>query len=163
MGFLDRLMGRGKKAAGDLANDRSLRREGMHQEQKGMAEERAESAEEIAMVARGEHSAYYRMVTSYWDMACAFVNHGAIDEQMFNDTVFEHVAVFAKVQPFLEELRAASGVPQYLRHLEQVVTRMPDSEALVARMREVTKAMTTGRAGERQQDQASPPPAPAED
>ena len=97
------------------------------------------SAQDILNVFRGDESAYYRMVTSYWDMACSFVNHGAIDEQMFNDTVFEHVAVFAKVQPFLEELRAASGVPQYLRHLEQVVTRMPDSEALVARMREVTK------------------------
>ena len=123
-----------------------------------------ESAEDITAVARGEHSAYYRMVTSYWDMACSFVNHGAIDEQMFNDTVFEHVAVFAKVQPFLEELRAASGVPQYLRHLEQVVTRMPDSEALIARMREVTKAMTAGRAPrERPQDRASPSPTPTGD
>ena len=117
------------------------------------------SAQDIHNVFRGEESAYYRMVTSYWDMACSFVNHGAIDEQMFNDTVFEHVAVFAKVQPFLEELRAASGVPQYLRHLEQVVTRMPDSEALVARMREVTKAMTAGRARERQHDEVSSPPA----
>ena len=121
------------------------------------------SAQDIHNVFRGDESAYYRMVTSYWDMACSFVNHGAIDEQMFNDTVFEHVAVFAKVQPFLEELRAASGVPQYLRHLEQVVTRMPDSEALITRMREVTKAMTTGRARERQQDGVSPPPASAGD
>ena len=121
------------------------------------------SAQDIHNVFRGEESAYYRMVTSYWDMACSFVNHGAIDEQMFNDTVFEHVAVFVKVQPFLEELRAASGVPQYLRHLEQVVTRMPDSEALIARMREVTKAMTTGRARERQQDQVASPPASAGD
>ena len=122
------------------------------------------SAQDIQNVFRGDESAYYRMVTSYWDMACSFVNHGAIDEQMFNDTVFEHVAVFAKVQPFLEELRAASGVPQYLRHLEQVVTRMPDSEALVARMREVTKAMTAGRAPRgRPQDQASSSPAPAGD
>jgi uncharacterized protein YjbJ (UPF0337 family) len=48
MGFLDKLMGRGKKAAGDVADDPSLRREGMHQEQKGMAEERAESAETVA-------------------------------------------------------------------------------------------------------------------
>ena len=32
MGLLDRLMGRGKKAAGDVTGDASLRREGMHQE-----------------------------------------------------------------------------------------------------------------------------------
>ena len=48
MGFLDRLLGRGKKAAGDLTGDSSMRREGMHQEQEGMAEERAQSAEEVA-------------------------------------------------------------------------------------------------------------------
>jgi uncharacterized protein YjbJ (UPF0337 family) len=52
MGFLDRLMGRGKKAAGDVTGDDSMRREGMHQEQKGMAEDRAESAEEVAQEER---------------------------------------------------------------------------------------------------------------
>src|SRR3989440_10249936 len=44
-----------------------------------------ESVEDITAVARGEHSAYFRMVTSYWDMACSFVNHGAVDEEMFKD------------------------------------------------------------------------------
>jgi uncharacterized protein YjbJ (UPF0337 family) len=48
VGFLDKLMGRGKKAAGDLKDDASLRREGMHQEQQAKAEERAESAETTA-------------------------------------------------------------------------------------------------------------------
>ena len=52
MGFLDRLMGRGKKAAGDVAGDASLRREGVHQEAKGAAEERAETAEQIAQEER---------------------------------------------------------------------------------------------------------------
>lgn len=52
MGFWDKLMGRGKKATGDVADDASLRREGMHQEQKGMAEDRAESAEEVAQEER---------------------------------------------------------------------------------------------------------------
>jgi len=52
MGFLDRLMGRGKKAAGDVAGDASLRREGVHQEAKGAAEKRAETAEQIAQEER---------------------------------------------------------------------------------------------------------------
>ena len=52
MGFLDKLMGRGKKAAGDLAGDSSLRREGAHQEREGMAEDRADRAEETAKEAR---------------------------------------------------------------------------------------------------------------
>jgi uncharacterized protein YjbJ (UPF0337 family) len=54
LGFLDKLLGRGKKAAGDIAGDSSLRKEGMHQEQEGMAEDRAASAEDTAQAAREE-------------------------------------------------------------------------------------------------------------
>lgn len=54
MSFLDKLLGRGKKAAGDLAGDASMRREGMHQESEGMAEERAATAEDDAQMAREE-------------------------------------------------------------------------------------------------------------
>jgi uncharacterized protein YjbJ (UPF0337 family) len=54
MGFLDKLMGRGKKAAGDLAGDASLRREGMHQEQGAVADEHAAAHEEQAAEARAE-------------------------------------------------------------------------------------------------------------
>jgi uncharacterized protein YjbJ (UPF0337 family) len=53
-GFLDRLLGRGKKAAGDVSNDPEMRREGAHQEAEGMAESRAETAEDQAQEARGE-------------------------------------------------------------------------------------------------------------
>ena len=48
MGLLDRLMGRGKKAAGDLVNDPELRREGAHQEAEGAAEDRAALHEDLA-------------------------------------------------------------------------------------------------------------------
>jgi uncharacterized protein YjbJ (UPF0337 family) len=59
MGFLDKLLGRGKKAAGDMKGDESMRREGMHQEREGMAEDRAASAEEQAQAAR-EDAAEHR-------------------------------------------------------------------------------------------------------
>jgi uncharacterized protein YjbJ (UPF0337 family) len=52
MGLLDRLMGRGKKAAGDVMGDSSLRSEGMHQEREGMAEDRAAQHEEMAQESR---------------------------------------------------------------------------------------------------------------
>jgi uncharacterized protein YjbJ (UPF0337 family) len=52
MGLWDRLMGRGKKTAGDAMGDSSMRAEGMHQEQQGMAEDRAESAEQMAQEER---------------------------------------------------------------------------------------------------------------
>jgi uncharacterized protein YjbJ (UPF0337 family) len=53
-GFLDRLLGRGKKAAGDVAGDPELRHEGMHQEAEGTAESRADRAEDMAEDARTE-------------------------------------------------------------------------------------------------------------
>jgi uncharacterized protein YjbJ (UPF0337 family) len=53
-GFLDRLLGRGKKAAGDVKNDPELRREGTHQEAEGTAESRADRAEDMAREARTE-------------------------------------------------------------------------------------------------------------
>jgi uncharacterized protein YjbJ (UPF0337 family) len=60
MGFLDRLLGRGKQAAGDLANDAEMRREGMHQEREGAAEDRAADAEREAMAER-EAAAEHRI------------------------------------------------------------------------------------------------------
>jgi len=60
MSWLDKLLGRGKKATGDLTDDSSMKQEGMHQEQEAMASERAESAEEMAQQEReraAEHHA----------------------------------------------------------------------------------------------------------
>ena len=52
MGLLDRLLGRGKKAAGDVVGDASLRREGAAQEREGAAEDRAEKHDEMAQEQR---------------------------------------------------------------------------------------------------------------
>ena len=63
------------------------------------------SVQDITNAVMGEQSAYYRMVTTYWDMAASFVNPGALDEQMFLDANGECLVVFAKIEPFIEELR----------------------------------------------------------
>src|SRR6185503_7619300 len=70
-----------------------------------------ESAQDILLGLTGDHSAEFRMVTSYWDMATAFVVMGAIQEEMFNAINTEHVMVYAKLQPFLTDLRAVPGIP----------------------------------------------------
>ena len=48
MGIVDKLTGRVKQAAGDLADDASLRREGRQEERKGEAKEDLARAEEHA-------------------------------------------------------------------------------------------------------------------
>ena len=104
-----------------------------------------ESIEDIQRAGMGEHSAYYRMVTSYWDMACSFVNHGAIDAEMFNDANGEHVLVYTKLQPFLEQLRATLS-PVYMQHIEKVVMAMPNIEERIGRMREMLRRFAQTRA-----------------
>src|SRR5262249_39957214 len=94
-----------------------------------------ESSQDIIDALRGKDSAYYRMVVSYWDMASSFVNHDVIDEEMFSDTILEHIAVFSKVQPFIAELRSLVDEPQYLKHLESLVMRTPNAEERLAQIR----------------------------
>jgi uncharacterized protein YjbJ (UPF0337 family) len=48
MGILDKITGRAKKAAGDIADDPSLRREGRQEERKGEAKDELSSAQERA-------------------------------------------------------------------------------------------------------------------
>jgi hypothetical protein len=98
-----------------------------------------QSPKDFLDVLTGNKSGYYRMVVSYWDMACSFVTNGAIDEQMFNDANGEHIFVYAKVEPFLEALRAESGNPEYLAHLEKVVKALPNYEAKIVGVRERIK------------------------
>jgi len=102
------------------------------------------SAEEILTVYRGKGSAPYRMVTTYWNMAAALVLHGAIDEQMFADVNGEHIMVYAKLRPFLTDLRARLNNASYLEKLEQVILRMPDAEARIARFGRRAQAAKSG-------------------
>ena len=46
MSILDKITGRAKKAAGDIANDPSLRREGRQEERKGEAKDELANAQE---------------------------------------------------------------------------------------------------------------------
>jgi hypothetical protein len=88
-----------------------------------------------------EVGGYLRMVTSYWDMAASLVNHGAIDADMFNDTVGEHIFVFAKVQPILAELRERFQNPDAFKHLEKVIMDAPNGPEKLERTKQFMKMM----------------------
>jgi hypothetical protein len=94
------------------------------------------NTEDFMEVLTSDKSGLYRMVISYWDMACSFVNNGAIDAQMFNDANGEHLFVYAKMEPFIPALREVMGAPQFLAHLEKTVKAVPDSEAKLATIRQ---------------------------
>src|SRR5438128_7871359 len=97
------------------------------------------SAAEYMETLMSEQGAYARMVISYWDMAASLVNNGAIDEQMFNDANGEHVFIFAKIEPILEELRQQWNQPEMLKHYEALIRRIPNNKETLAGIRERIK------------------------
>ena len=96
--------------------------------------------EEVYQAGSGEKDAWFRMVVSYWDMAASLVVFEAIDQKMFNAANVELLGVFAKVEPFLDELRQRSNAPDLLRHLEEVGRQFPNADARLRQNRERVQA-----------------------
>jgi hypothetical protein len=94
------------------------------------------SIQDVMEVMIGEHSGHLRMVMTYWDMACALVNNGAIDEDLFNQTNGEHIFVYMKIEPVLQDIRTMFDNPDFLKNLETLVKRIPNIEERLPAMRE---------------------------
>lgn len=95
---------------------------------------------EFVPLVSGTRNASFRMVLGYWDMAASLVTNGAIDGDAFRAAHGEIFATFSKVQPFLEDLRAASHEPDFCKHIEAVVLAAPDAETILTRRREAIRA-----------------------
>jgi hypothetical protein len=95
-----------------------------------------------------EVGGYLRMVTSYWEMAAALVNHGAIDADMFNDTQGEHIMVFAKIEPVLNEMRTMWDMPDMFKNLEKVIMDSPNGAQQLKKTQEWMKSLSGGQAEE---------------
>ncbi len=113
------------------------------------------SVQDIIDVLISEHSGHYRMVISYWDMAAALVNNGAIDEKLFNETNAEHIFVYAKLAPVIAEARTFFSNPEFLLNLETLVKRVPDYEEKITNLRERMKKFAAMREARSAQVQAA--------
>ena len=105
-----------------------------------IAEFNPESFADVVACVGGDRNAAFRMVLGYWDMASSLVTTSAIDGDAFRAAHGEIFLTFSKIHPFLAELRAASGEPEFCRHLEAVVLAAPDAEAVLARRRDAVRA-----------------------
>jgi hypothetical protein len=86
-----------------------------------------QSADDILKVvwAMGtQENNWLRQVTGYWSIAASFVLQGALNEDLFLQPAFsgEMFLIFAKVHPFLKDLREKMGDPQMFLNLEKVIT-----------------------------------------
>lgn len=71
-----------------------------------------------------EENASFRMVTSYWEMASAFIVDGILNaELVFRSNNNELVLVWERVRRIVRETREAQKNPLYLKSLEEVAGR----------------------------------------
>ena len=96
--------------------------------------------QKIAPVGSDENASY-RMIVTYWDMVASFVLRGVLNEELFFDNSAEMWFTFAKLQPFLKEVREKASIPQGFMRVEKVVTRTKDGRDRLQMMARRAEAM----------------------
>jgi hypothetical protein len=86
----------------------------------------------------GPHSGHLRMVITYWDMASALVNNGAISLDLFDECNGEHIGTFAKIEPILGEIRGMLS-PRFAANFEKLIDATPDGRKRTSQAREQMK------------------------
>jgi hypothetical protein len=77
----------------------------------------------VEMTMGSQENNWLRQVVSYWNMAAAFVLHGTLHRDLFLEPACsgEMFFFFAKVAPFLEELREKTQNPHLFANIEKVI------------------------------------------
>ena len=85
----------------------------------------SEDLMKLAMNPKLQENHWMRQVMGYWDMAAMLVMHGTLNEAMFLEISFsgEMFLVYAKIRPFLNEMREKMQNQEFLGNLEKVITR----------------------------------------
>lgn len=79
----------------------------------------------VAWALGTQENAWLRQVGGYWGMVASFVNNGALNEQLFLAPGFsgEMFLVYAKIHPFIKELRQKLNDPHAFKDIETAITR----------------------------------------
>jgi hypothetical protein len=106
-----------------------------------------QSAEDVMQVVNAfpnQQNAWMRQVSGYWDMAASLVLSGAINEELFLSPGIsgEMFFIFAKIQPFLKEIREKMNNPELFKNIETVATR---SKTAKKRLERVSKNVEARR------------------
>lgn len=78
------------------------------------------------------HNPHFRMATSYWDMAASFVTSGALNGDLLLESSTEMIIIYAKVEPYLAEMREQSGLASYLANIEKLTEQFPLAQEKLA-------------------------------
>jgi len=85
-------------------------------------------------------------VFSYWEQACAYLNHGLLHEDLFFETSGEFYGVWDRVKGIIEEGRARFVNKQFLINIEKAAQRYEKwiesrSPGHIAAMQQMMKQM----------------------
>jgi ADP-glucose pyrophosphorylase len=99
-----------------------------------------QSLEDLQAVLIPNHpfNASYRQVSTYWEMVYSFARYGAINPDFLAESNSEGLLLFAKVFPFLPQLRETA--PTAFRNAEWLVANSP----LAAERFEIMKKRVQG-------------------
>jgi hypothetical protein len=75
-----------------------------------------------------QENAYYRMVSSYWEMAASFVTNGVLHRDLFAQNCRELLFVWIRISDFIPAWRERMGNPNVARNLEAVANGMIEDE-----------------------------------
>jgi hypothetical protein len=106
-----------------------------------------QSAEEFVDIvnAGGKQTGFVLQVYGYWDMVAAFVLHGALDTDLVYDTCQEMYFQYAKIQPYLANIREKLSLPEFLRSIERVVEGSDAGRARISAMKKNIAGLIAAR------------------
>jgi hypothetical protein len=88
--------------------------------------ETQQDLEKVVWAAGTQENAYLRQVFSYWDMACALANRGALHPLALFDSAQEAFLIYVKFRPFIPSMRERN--PFFLANVEKFVTGTPEGQ-----------------------------------
>jgi hypothetical protein len=66
------------------------------------------------------------MVIGYWEQACALLNRGLLDEELFFETSAEFFGVWEQLKAVVPQFREAYHAPHMLSNLEKAAKRFEE-------------------------------------
>jgi hypothetical protein len=116
-----------------------------------------ETAEDFLKVAQAlgtPENNWLRQVPGYWELAASLVLHGTLNEALFLEPAFsgEMFFIFAKVHPFLKDVRAKLQNPRLLANVEKIIMK---SKATQERLK-VVEQRAAARRRQRKEGAAQP-------
>lgn len=91
---------------------------------------------QVAMDMGSQQSAWLRQVGSYWNLAASLALSGAVNADLFLEPNCsgEMYFVFAKIKPFLKELRKKMDVPEFFGAVEKLIDSSKKSRDILKSM-----------------------------